>query len=245
MSGAKELDYFVAEKAWSRGEDWYRSNFAEPNTIMGESSPNYTKHPRFSGVAKRMHELIPDAQLIYLVREPVQRLVSHYFHQVLAGQEDRNLEEVCEALINNHYVNCSRYGFQLSQFLEYFDREKILILKTSDLEANPDATMRDIFTFLGVDAAFKHVTFGKRHHVSADRRRVNKLGQWLLKIPSGLRLATLIGLSVSEEMAKPMTSESTSGCSPSRPGKVFQTQQSTATNQTSFSRLISMPTVHR
>jgi hypothetical protein len=68
MSAPKELDFF--EKNWSRGWEWYRSQFQAGDVAMlrGESSTNYAKYPRFGGVAGRIHRSLPDVKLIYLLR---------------------------------------------------------------------------------------------------------------------------------------------------------------------------------
>ncbi len=84
MSRPKELDFFVAEKNWDRGLDWYRQRWNGPDKpIRGESSPNYTAYPNFDGVPERMVELLPDIKLIFMVRDPVDRVRSSYIHAVL------------------------------------------------------------------------------------------------------------------------------------------------------------------
>src|SRR4051812_14286994 len=89
MSKPKELDFF-AEKStkstWFKGSEWYKSCFPQSDAkIYGESSPSYTGYPIFKNVPARMHGLIPDAKLIYLVRDPIQRVVSAYIQQRSTG----------------------------------------------------------------------------------------------------------------------------------------------------------------
>lgn len=73
MSEPKELSFFAEN--WPRGRDWYEAHFPEDLPIRGESSPNYMKHPAFPGVPERMVSLVPDAKLVYLVRDPIARIV--------------------------------------------------------------------------------------------------------------------------------------------------------------------------
>ena len=76
MSKKKELNFFVAEREWRRGRSWYERQFPADAPVRGESSPAYTAYPVFSGVPARLAALVPDAQLLYLVRDPVERTIS-------------------------------------------------------------------------------------------------------------------------------------------------------------------------
>jgi len=80
MSEEKELDFFIHKNNWHKGIEWYKTNFTGNASVYGESSPNYTKYPFFNGVPERMHAVVPDAKLIYVVRDPIERIISHYIH---------------------------------------------------------------------------------------------------------------------------------------------------------------------
>ena len=71
MSSEKELNFFIEERNWPKGVDWYVAQIPTHTRIRGESSPNYTAVVRFPGVPARMHSVVPDARLIYLVRDPI------------------------------------------------------------------------------------------------------------------------------------------------------------------------------
>src|SRR5215211_1496876 len=124
MSRPKELNFFVAELNWPLGADWYASHFEASAPIRGESSPHYTNRPRFNGVAARMRSVLGEPGLIYMVRDPLDRMLSHYIHNVAGGYEDRPLTE---ALADPHssYVARSRYFFQLEPYLEAFGGRRI------------------------------------------------------------------------------------------------------------------------
>ena len=90
MSRPKELNFFVSELNWPLGRDWYAGHFDRSARIRGESSPHYTNRPSFNGVPGRMHELLgSDVRLVYVVRDPIDRILSHYLHNVGGGYEDR------------------------------------------------------------------------------------------------------------------------------------------------------------
>src|ERR671930_166623 len=80
MSREKELNFFVAGKNWERGLDWYEAQFSAA-PVRGESSPAYSAYPFYPGVPERIRSVVPEAQVVYLVRDPVERVVSHYEHR--------------------------------------------------------------------------------------------------------------------------------------------------------------------
>ena len=133
MSRPKELNFFVAELNWSLGADWYSNHFGGGAPIRGESSPHYTNRPRFDGVAERMRRCSRDARLIYMVRDPIDRMLSHYLHNLGGGYDDRPLAEAF-ADPESAYVNRSRYFFQLEPYLEAFGEERIEIVGREELK---------------------------------------------------------------------------------------------------------------
>src|SRR5437016_1007207 len=80
MSSVKETNFFVEERAWGKGRRWYEGLFdaAGTATAVGEASPTYSMFPLFAGVPERMARLLPEARLIYLVRDPIERIRSAY-----------------------------------------------------------------------------------------------------------------------------------------------------------------------
>src|SRR5947208_8199938 len=77
MAAEKELDFFIADRAWRNGPAWYAGRFRDDAAVRGEASPNYTGWPVWDGVARRAAALIPLARLVYLVRDPLGRIGSH------------------------------------------------------------------------------------------------------------------------------------------------------------------------
>src|SRR4051812_3312851 len=87
MTRDKELNFFVEERNWSRGLGWYGEQFDAGAPVRGEASPYYTALPHHRGVPERMASVIPDARLVYMVRDPIARLLSHYDMGVARGRE--------------------------------------------------------------------------------------------------------------------------------------------------------------
>jgi len=161
MSRPKELNFFVSELNWELGADWYRSHFSASAPVRGETSPHYTNRPRFEGVAKRMRETLADeVRLIYMVRHPIDRLLSHYLHNVGGGYESRELADAV-AEPSSSYVQRGLYAFQLEPYLEAFGLERILIVSREELGRDRDATVRRVFAFAGVEEGFTSPEFDR------------------------------------------------------------------------------------
>jgi sulfotransferase family protein len=160
MSRPKELNFFVEELNWDLGPDWYASHFDAAVPVRGETSPHYTARPRYDGVAKRMRETLGDARLIYMVRDPVDRMLSHYLHNAAGGYESRPLDE---ALGDEHtaYVDRSRYAYQLDPYLEAFGAEGVEIVAREELKDSRAETMRRLFGFVGVNPEFTSEQFDR------------------------------------------------------------------------------------
>ena len=174
MSRVKEINFFL-ETHWDKGLHWYESQFDGRAEIRGESSTSYTKYPQRSGVAGRMHSVIPGAKLIYILRDPIERTVSHYLHAYQRSREKRSLSDAVRSRSDNPYVDPSRYHMQLEQYLEYYPLSQILILTTEDLRENPQLTLRQAVDFVGV-TPFRFEVLSKAN-VSERRGRNNPLGR--------------------------------------------------------------------
>jgi hypothetical protein len=169
MAPGKELDFFVEQKAWGRGPQWYGDQFCpDPGVVVvGESSPNYTKRDVFPGVPERMAEMLPTVRLVYVLRDPIARVISHYQHHV--AQRGR-FAALADVAMDDRYVLPSDYAHQLDAYLDRFDRSQILLITSEHLRRAPAAALAAIFDFLGVPPSSTdapHVTT----HRSVDKSR--------------------------------------------------------------------------
>jgi hypothetical protein len=173
----KEIHFFTNN--YQRGLNWYRSHFpivqnnkkktgrANKEYITGEATPYYLAHPH---AARRIKTTVPDARLIVLLRNPVERAYSHYHHEVRMGVEplsfeaaiqaeevrlDKELERMLEdesyrSFNHQHYSYLSRgiYADQIQCWMDYFAPESILILNSDHLSSNPSGTVRQVTDFL-------------------------------------------------------------------------------------------------
>jgi hypothetical protein len=178
MSRPKELDFFVAERNWDKGLDWYRHRWNGPDKpFRGESSPNYTAYPNFGGVPERMAGIIPDAKLIFMVRDPVARVRANYIHTYSNGAENRPMRE---AVLDpkRAYLWRSRYFKQLSLWLEHYPMERILLLEQEELLNDRRTTLQHVFTFLGAREDVWRPSFNEPRLETSARRRRTRLGRF-------------------------------------------------------------------
>jgi hypothetical protein len=178
MSKPKELDFFVEGRNWERGVDWYRGHFDPEAPVRGESSPNYTADPNLPGAAERMADVVPDAKLIFMVRDPVERARANWIHTYSNRVEDRPLRE---ALLDPQaeYLARSRYHHQLSRYLEHYPMERILVLEQDELLEDRRSTLTRVWQFLGVRETVWRKAFKIKRLESAERRRKTALGYYV------------------------------------------------------------------
>ncbi len=167
----KEVSFF--DRHYARGEAWYRGNF--PNALrarglVGEASPSYLFHPL---APERVAGMLPEARLIALLRNPVDRAFSHYQHEVALGREPLSFEDALaaederlrgeeermaadpgyfsHAWWNHTYRARGRYAEQLERWLAVFPRERLLVLPSEDLLGDPAAAHARVLEFLGAE----------------------------------------------------------------------------------------------
>jgi Sulfotransferase domain len=171
VSADKELHFFSKREVHARGLDWYARQFPAGLPCRGEASVTYAKCHVHRGTAERIRDALPGVRLIYLVRDPVERAISHYFHKRRRRLERRPLEQALTEPIENNYTLTSRYMMQLDAYLPYFAEEDMLVVELDSLAADPSGCMRRIFRFLGVDAGFTSDAFAVAHNRTRRARR--------------------------------------------------------------------------
>jgi hypothetical protein len=182
MTFPKEPRYFSDGKSSNRhrGIDWYRSLFA-PGVharARGEASTDYAKAPLWPETPRRIADLLPDVRLLYVMRDPIDRIRSHYGFLVQRGAasrshsgEDRPINRA--VLEDPRYVDSSRYAFQLERYLEHFDRSSLFLLWADDLRDRRAETVGRALEFIGVDPDVGQIrkVLGKEFHRSDDIRQ--------------------------------------------------------------------------
>ena len=175
MSQPKETQFFSRD--FNRGVAWYERFFdgAREDQVRGEASPQYSRNPDIPNVPQRMAAVLGDSKVIYLVRDPIERIQSHYAHWVDLGQESRPIGSAIRE--NPVFLNASRYWHQISCYREYFTDDRILVLASEELRVAPEQTYRQTCVFLGVDAELRPDSVGRQVHVGGVTR--SRPGPWL------------------------------------------------------------------
>jgi len=165
----KEVSFF--DRHYARGERWYRAHMpVRRSGIVGEASPSYLFHPL---APERVARILPNARLIALLRNPVDRAFSHYQHEVALGREQLSFEEALagegermrgevermledpryfsHAWWNYTYAARGRYAEQLERWFAVFPRDQLLVLLTDELASDTAGTYGRTLDFLGVE----------------------------------------------------------------------------------------------
>jgi hypothetical protein len=197
MPETKEVNFFNPLRNWSRGLGWYAAHFAgagDGAVAAGEASTSYTKFPWIQDVPARIASTLGDVRFIYVVRDPIERIRSHYLHYVVIGQETRPIEEAVVA--DPRYLNISRYALQLERYEPFFPRHRFLIVDSRDLRDHRAETMRKVFRFLDVDEEWVPPTLDREFLVSADRPMRPTVFRKLRRAPRLRRLGRYIPPSI-------------------------------------------------
>jgi hypothetical protein len=184
MPDLKEVMFFDPRHRWDRGLEWYARQFAPagPDAVaLGEASTSYTKFPVVEGVPERIGSVLPDVRLIYIVRDPIERMRSHYLYALSRGKESRPIERAFAE--DPSYLDISRYAMQLEQYEPHFRREQLRLLDSRDLKHRRAETLRDVYRFIGVDDTFLPDVIDREFYRSDERRMPGAYTPALRRMP--------------------------------------------------------------
>lgn len=205
MSDPKEPCYFSDDDVHARGEDWYRGLFAgaSPGDLRGESSTHYTKLPTYPHTVDRIESFGGDLRFVYLLRHPVERLVSHYVHVRSFNDGSDSLEATIEAMPELVRYGC--YGEQIRPFVERFGADRIHVALFEDLTRRPQAVLDGLGPFLGVDEPLTWIDMAPSN-VSADRLRLSPSLRRVVHHPLVTRLRrTLVPARLRQRMVQQLS----------------------------------------
>ncbi|MFB8798046.1 MAG: tetratricopeptide repeat protein [Microcoleus sp.] len=157
----KEMDFF----SWhfDRGIDWYLAHFppipAGEQFLTGEASPSYFDSLE---APERLYSAFPEAKLVVLLRNPVDRAISQFYRLTDLNWEgrsfDRAISDEIERLNQNpayiigeepgNYLARGRYVEFMKNWLAFFPKQQLLILKSEDFYAGAAATVKQVLEFL-------------------------------------------------------------------------------------------------
>ena len=171
MSTPKEPNFFSDDEIYNQGLNWYTALFsdADPEQICGESSTHYTKLPDYPETIQRLKAAIPMPKLIYVMRHPIDRLISHYMHQWSEGVISCDINQAIDRY--PELVDYSCYGMQISAYFEAFGSKSVLPLFFEDLKANKNKSLNRVGEFIGLTEPLIWVDDLAQDNVSSQRIR--------------------------------------------------------------------------
>lgn len=180
LSTPKETHFFAIN--FDKGLEWYRQCFkpAGADVMLLDASTRYTMSKIDANglasrtVAERIYQARPDARLIYLLRDPVERAFSGYSHSLRTEFEARPFRQAVAE--NAAYLGISCYATQAQPFIDIFGREAILFLSFRQLSADPIGVAKIALDFLGVPHEdFEFVDDGPKNQAF----QYSPLGKWI------------------------------------------------------------------
>ena len=165
----KEIHFFGSPE---RGKDWYLAHFPrrpawENRFVSGESRvDNFSEE----GIPESVRSILPDARLIAVLRDPVERAISHYYHDRKVGGEARSLDQAMEDELEclgtsldvlegrlpeyfhsqRRYLFVGLYAHHIAKWLSVFPAEQFLVVISEELTANPDRELKRVFRHIGL-----------------------------------------------------------------------------------------------
>ena len=156
MSDPKEPRFF-SEHNWDKGLAWYESLFetAAGHRAIGEASPAYTWAPETPEIPARIKDTLGDIRYLYIVRSPVERIVSHYRHALFHRWiPDGTAFEAAVSQIPG-LKDCSRYAYQLERFEPFTSRDQWHVVVMEELVAEHRSVFAGVCEFLGIDSSIE------------------------------------------------------------------------------------------
>jgi hypothetical protein len=150
FSSPKEPQFFSNYDDWRHRLDQYHSYFPRSAKLYAEGSTNYTKYPGFRlNIWDDIYEYNRDMKFIYVVRDPVERVISHYSHIYESGFTDFPIDTAIRRV--PELINTSRYYTQISPYVKKFGRERVHLVVFEQMVAHPEVILNEIFQFLKLD----------------------------------------------------------------------------------------------
>jgi hypothetical protein len=183
MSRPKEPNFFSDDEIAAKGIDWYRSLFRHANTgdLLGESSTHYSKLPTYPRTVERMRRTLPDAKLIYVMRHPTDRLVSHYLHEAIREYIIEPIDQAIES--HPELISYSCYGMQLAPFLDAYGPDRVLPVFFDRLAEHPQQELERICRFIGYEGLPRWHFALKARNVTSEQLRRSLLLEMLVNAP--------------------------------------------------------------
>lgn len=145
----KEPNFFSDDQQFNLGLDWYHNLFkhAQTTDLIGDASTHYSKLPTYPNTVARLKDHIASPKFIYIMRHPVDRLISHYIHEWSQKVISCNLNQAIE--LHPELISYSCYAQQLQPYITEFGTKAILPVFFENLRTNSQTELERICNFIG------------------------------------------------------------------------------------------------
>lgn len=189
MSEPKEPCFFSDDDQWRRGAAWYQGLFANAGqrALRGESSTHYTKLPTYPNTVARMLQMLPSSiRFIYIMRHPIDRLISHYIHE----WTQTIINEPIERAIQTHseLMDYGRYAMQLAPYFDAFGRDRVLPVFFDRITSHPQQELERVCQFIGYAGKPKWRDEVREVNVSSRRLRRSAMRERIRDFPGARTL---------------------------------------------------------
>ncbi|MBD3343017.1 MAG: hypothetical protein GF353_28225 [Candidatus Lokiarchaeota archaeon] len=188
----KEIHFF--DREFNKGLKHYETFFEErkKEKVIGEVTPNYLHN---KNVAKRIFDTIPDTKIIVSLRNPIDRLYSHFWLLKSNWKKNRDITFEEKMASKPDMLQEGIYYNDLIRYFEFFDKERILVLLFDELQSDPKKLLKRVYNFLGVRLHYSHNIVNNKVN-SADSRRLLAKSKFLYLIQRAAEKAKLHDFSI-------------------------------------------------
>ena len=181
LSYPKEPDFFTT-RIYSNGFNWYENCFKDKKCkIRIDASVSYTAGWGGSSkeIAKRIYDFYPNAKIIYIMRDPIERTWSSYWHSIRNGKPQADFDSCIRDQSSSH-ITGSMYTHRIEDYLTYFPSENILLLAQNELKSSSDSVLNKVASHIEVTDLNK-IVVNKERKVNSSYQ-FNWFGDLLLKV---------------------------------------------------------------
>ena len=148
FSDPKEPQFF-SDTGWRNKLEQYHDLFKKKAALYGEGSTNYSKYPAFNTrIYNDIFEYNPDMKFIYIMRHPVDRIISHYNFAVERGYTEKDINTSIQE--DPNYINISKYHMQIRPYLDLFGSDQVHFILFEDFVEAPQKVLDDVYEFLEI-----------------------------------------------------------------------------------------------
>lgn len=172
VSNPKETNFFITPFLYKRGIKAYKKFFKNcpKESIKGEFSPNYMLYPIS---AELIYKYFPETKILLSLRNPVERAISHYKYDIKTDSKMTIYKNFEEAIRKERKLKEKGFYYKhLKNYFNVFPRDQILVIFYEDLRKNPEKTIEDIYSFLGVKNTSFVPPSARRKVLESDNLRI-------------------------------------------------------------------------